>query len=165
MAASTSRDDEAHVVRDAAPAKRSEAAHTVFDDPLGNRWAELVGALSAAGSITALVRELAWQSQCVVVEPLASGGERWRVKVERETLRGDSHRERLEAAMAAALGHAVRLEVEAGVAQDSPAKRDAAEKDRRQRAAESLIEGDPLVVSLMRQFKSARIVPGSIKPI
>jgi DNA polymerase-3 subunit gamma/tau len=136
-----------------------------FDDPLGDRWAELVGRLSADGAITALVRELAWQSQCLAVQPADGGGERWRLRVERETLRGSAHRERLEAAMAAALGHSVALEVEAGVAADSPAKRDAAEKEHRQRAAETLIEGDPLVVSLMRQFKTARIVPGSIKPI
>lgn len=136
-----------------------------FDDPLGDRWAELVARLSADGAITALVRELAWQSQCVAVQPADGGAERWRLRVERETLRGNAHRERLEAAMTTALGHPVALEVEAGVAADSPAKRDAVEKERRQRAAETLIEGDPLVVSLMQQFKTARIVPGSIKPI
>ncbi len=135
-----------------------------LDDPFCNRWAELVNGLSAAGAVTALVRELAFQSQCMAIDAI-EGGERWRIKVERETLRGNAHRERLEAAMAAALGHAVQLEVEAGVAFDSPAKRDAAERDRRQRAAENLIEGDPMVVSLMQQYKSARIVPGSIKPI
>ncbi len=166
---------EGQAVRDeskAAPARMqreaespaSDAPALRFDDPLCNRWAELVNSLSAAGAVTALVRELAFQSQCVAIDAI-EGGERWRIKVERETLRGNAHRERLEAAMAATLGYAVQLEVEAGVAIDSPAKRDAAERDRRQRAAENLIEGDPMVVSLMQQYKSARIVPGSIKPI
>ena len=136
-----------------------------FDDPLGLRWAELVGQMSAAGAITALVRELACQSQCMSVTPADGGAERWLIRVERETLRNGSHRERLEAAMAAALGHPVQLDVEPGVAKDSPAKRDATDKERRQRAAETLIECDPLVVSLLQQFKTARIVPGSIKPI
>jgi DNA polymerase-3 subunit gamma/tau len=48
---------------------------------------------------------------------------------------------------------------------DSPARRDAAERERRQRQAESSIHSDPLVIDLMSQFKGARIVPGSIKPI
>jgi DNA polymerase-3 subunit gamma/tau len=51
------------------------------------------------------------------------------------------------------------------VPQDSPARRDAAERERRQRQAEAAIRNDPLVLDLMSQFKSARIVPGSIKPL
>jgi DNA polymerase III subunit gamma/tau len=37
--------------------------------------------------------------------------------------------------------------------------------DRRQREAEAAIHNDPLVQELMSQFKNARIVPGSIKPL
>ena len=32
------------------------------------------------------------------------------------------------------------------------------------RHAEELINNDPLVQEMMRQFKTARIVPGSVKP-
>jgi DNA polymerase-3 subunit gamma/tau len=59
----------------------------------------------------------------------------------------------------------VRLQLLPGVAADSPARRDAAERARRQREAESAIHNDPLVRDLMAQFKTARIVPGSIKPL
>jgi DNA polymerase III subunit gamma/tau len=40
----------------------------------------------------------------------------------------------------------------------------AAEKQRRQREAEQIIQNDPLVQEMLAQFKTARIVPGSIKP-
>jgi DNA polymerase-3 subunit gamma/tau len=59
----------------------------------------------------------------------------------------------------------LRLVLEAAVPADSPARRDAAERARRQRQAEDEIHGDPLVRELMAQFKGARIVPGSIKPL
>ena len=45
------------------------------------------------------------------------------------------------------------------------ARRDAAGRLRRQAEAEATIQGDPLVRELLAQFKTARIVPGSIKPI
>jgi DNA polymerase-3 subunit gamma/tau len=42
--------------------------------------------------------------------------------------------------------------------------RAAAEAERRQIEAEQIIHNDPLVQALMAQYKTARIVPGSIKP-
>ena len=47
---------------------------------------------------------------------------------------------------------------------DSPAKRNAATANEKQRIAEEIILGDPLVQSLMRDY-GAKIVPGSIKPL
>jgi DNA polymerase-3 subunit gamma/tau len=55
--------------------------------------------------------------------------------------------------------------VEVGATQDTPARRDAAERVRRQQEAEDLILNDPAVVRLMQQFPGARIVPGSVKPL
>ena len=86
------------------------------------------------------------------------------LRVERETLRAGALVEKLQAALAALFDRAVRLEVQPGVAQDSPARRDAAERVRRQADAEQIIHDDPLVQALMAQYKTARIVPGSIKP-
>jgi DNA polymerase-3 subunit gamma/tau len=57
----------------------------------------------------------------------------------------------------------VQLELEAGVASDTPAQRAGAERTRRQNEAEQIIHNDPLVQALMQQFKTARIVPGSVK--
>ncbi len=134
------------------------------DDSVADRWADAVRGLVAAGSIGALARELAMQAECVAIDE-ADDGQVWRLRVERETLRSPAQRDRLQAALAGALGCPIRIEIEAGVADDSPAVRDAAERTRRQAEAERIIHDDPLVKALMAQYKTARIVPGSVKPL
>jgi DNA polymerase-3 subunit gamma/tau len=131
---------------------------------LGDRWADVVGRMIAAGSITALVRELAMQAQCVAIDGEDGPTSVWRLRVDRDALRTPTQSEKLQAALAGVLGRAVRVEVEAGVAQDSPARREAELLARKQNAAEQIIHNDPLVQALMAQYKTARIVPGSVKP-
>ncbi|MBV9890624.1 MAG: DNA polymerase III subunit gamma/tau, partial [Rhizobacter sp.] len=127
-------------------------------------WCALVARLVDAGAIGAMVRELAMQAECIRVA--GEGAERvWHLRVERENLRTAALRERLQAAAADAEGHPLRLEVEAAAVVDTPAARDAAERERRQAEAERVIEEDPLVRALMSQYKTARIVPGSVKPL
>ncbi|MDE2094600.1 MAG: DNA polymerase III subunit gamma/tau [Burkholderiales bacterium] len=130
---------------------------------LGARWAELVRAMNDADSISAFARELAMQAQCVALDEQAEPV-LCRLRVERESLRASAPCEKLQAALGVARQRAVRLEVETGVADDSPARRDAAERARRQAQAEQIIHDDPLVQALMAQYKTARIVPGSVKP-
>ena len=130
---------------------------------LGARWAELVTGLNAAGSISAFARELAMQSQCLVLDEHATPVV-CRLRVERETLRAPAPCEKLQAALAEVLQRAVLLEVEAGAVDDSTAKRDATVRANRQAQAEQIIHDDPLVQALMAQYKTARIVPGSVKP-
>jgi DNA polymerase-3 subunit gamma/tau len=126
--------------------------------PEGEFWHKLVMEMSAAETINALVRELGLQSQLV-----ARDTDTWMLRVERESLNSTTSRERLQAALAAA-GHPVRLTVEVGRVQDSPAKRNAAAAAQRQAGAEAIILNDPYVQNLMRDF-GAKIVPGSIKPL
>ena len=126
--------------------------------PEGDFWHGLVQQMAAAESINALVRELALQSQLV-----ARDTDTWMLRIERESLNSTMSRERLQAALAAA-GHAVRLTVEVGHVQDSPAKRNMAAAAARQAEAEAIILNDPYVQSLMRDY-GAKIVPGSIKPV
>ena len=123
----------------------------------GDVWHATVQQLVAAEAITALVRELALQSQLV-----ARDGSHWLLRVERESLNQPTARERLRAALEAA-GHASQISVEVGVVIDSPARRNAAAAAERQRRAEEIVQNDPYVQSLMRDY-GARIVPGSIKP-
>ena len=143
------------------PRREAVAAQTapavLQPTPEGDFWHGTVQALIAAESITALVRELALQSQLV-----ARDTDQWLLRVERESLNQGNSRERLQTALNAA-GHAVRLVVEIGRVVDSPARRNAAAAAERQRQAEDLIRADPFVQSMMRDF-GARIVPGSIKP-
>ncbi len=123
-------------------------------------------ALVDAGRVTALTRELALQSECLAIDEPADAAAPcvWRLRVERDALRSAAHRERLQAALAESLGRAVQLEVELGATADTPARRDAAERERRQREAEQAIRDDPLVRGLLQQYPTARIVPGTVRP-
>ena len=123
----------------------------------GAFWHLTVQQLVAAETVTALVRELALQSQLV-----ARDVDHWLLRVERESLNQPASRERLQSALQA-VGHAIKLGVEVGRVMDSPAKRNAAAAAERQGAAEKMIYEDPFVQSMMRDF-GAKIVPGSIKP-
>lgn len=137
---------------------------TAPSTPLGDRWQALVQRLAANGSIVALARELAWQAGLVAVDESCTPPQ-WRLLVERETLRSAVLRDKLSAAVAAELGAPVDLLLEPGTPEDTPSRRDAVERTRRQAAAEETIRTDPVVLALMSQYKTARIVPGSIKPV
>jgi DNA polymerase-3 subunit gamma/tau len=132
--------------------------------PLGDRWAALVASLTERGAVVAMVRELAMQAELVAVQDDGQGPT-WQLRVARESLRNPSLRDKLQAAIAALETPAPRLDLQAGVPQDSPARREAVARERRQRMAEDIIHNDPLVQDLMAQFKTARLVPGSIKPL
>ncbi|OYY62697.1 MAG: DNA polymerase III, subunit gamma and tau [Burkholderiales bacterium 28-67-8] len=137
------------------------AAISVVTTPLGDRWAGVVDAMARAGSIGAMVRELAHQSQCLSIDDAASPPV-WVVQVDRETLRSAVQCDKLEAALKHHLGADIRLEVRGGAVVDTPALRNAAERERRQRQAEQIIHDDAAVRSLMDQYPGARIVPGSV---
>jgi DNA polymerase-3 subunit gamma/tau len=128
----------------------------VLSSPDGDFWYATVSALIAAESITAMVRELALQSQLV-----ARDSDQWLLRVERESLNQPGSRDRLASALAAA-GHTVKLVAEVGRVTDSPARRNAVAAAQAQLTAEKIIFDDAMVQSLMRDF-GAKIVPGSIK--
>ena len=71
--------------------------------------------------------------------------------------------ERLRAALQAA-GHAQQLSITLGPVCDSPARRNAAAANARQRQAQEIVLGDPLVQALQRDY-DGKIVPGSIQPL
>ncbi|MGE4331395.1 DNA polymerase III subunit gamma/tau [Diaphorobacter sp.] len=134
-----------------------QALAPLVPTPEGDVWHATVQQLIAQEAITALVRELALQSQLVAREQ-----DHWLLRVERESINQPQARERLRAALEAA-GHARQIIVEVGAVTDSPARRNAQAAAQRQRVAEEIVQGDPYVQQLMRDF-GAKIVPGSIKP-
>ena len=142
----------------AVAATGSPAAEALQPTEEGDFWYRTVQQLIADDAITALVRVLALQSQLVARE---TG--QWTLWVEHESLIQASSRDRLVAVLQAA-GHAVQLLVEVGVVTDSPARRNTAKALARQLSAEKIIEEDPFVQAMMRDF-GAKIVPGSIKPV
>jgi DNA polymerase-3 subunit gamma/tau len=156
--------DEAEAApRRATPVPARASPPPLEPTPLGERWAAIVALLNQRQAIAALVRELAMQAQ--LVDQSDGAQPLWRLRVERESLRAPALADKLRHALAEALGIApLRLEIEAGAVTDTPARRDAAERERRQREAEELVRNDPLVQEMLAQFPTARIVPGSIKP-
>ncbi len=127
--------------------------------PEGDVWFAVVQGLMAQDAITALVRELALQSQLV-----ARDADQWLLRIERESLNHPASRERLQTALASAGHGGVRLQIELGPVTDCPAKRMAVAAAAKMVAARELIENDPLVQTLARDF-GAKIVPGSLQVI
>ena len=139
-------------------------AQSAEPDPLADLWADVVAQLQNRGLITALVRELAVQSQCLSHQVDAQT-EHWQLRVERVSLMGDMHRDRLVQALASLSGREVQLTLEQGAAVNTPAQRDLAAREARQRAAEALMVADPLVRRLVAEHPGARILPGSVRPL
>ncbi|AWI53682.1 DNA polymerase III subunit gamma/tau [Aquabacterium olei] len=133
-------------------------------DPLSDEWADLVTAMAGQGLIAALVRELAMQAQCVAWQEQGEGIA-GTLRVERESLITAALQDRLTQALTQHLQRPVSVTVERGAAFNTPAQRDQAAREQRQRDAEALIQSDPLVQSLLLQHPGARIVPASIRPI
>jgi DNA polymerase-3 subunit gamma/tau len=128
--------------------------------PLGEAWGQMVNQLVAAEAVAALTRELGLQS-----ELRSQDGSVWTLRVERESLNQAAAREKLQAALQTHVGDpALKLAVEVGPVTDTPARRNGAAAAERQRAAEEMIQSDPLVQDMMRDW-GAKIVPGSIRPL
>jgi DNA polymerase III subunit gamma/tau len=141
-----------------ADAAAAQSAPVLIPTEEGDFWHATVQQLMQADAITAMVRELALQSQLV-----ARDTDQWLLRVERESLNQPGARDRLSQALQAG-GFAVKLAVEIGRVTDSPGRRNAAATAQRQLEAEKIIFEDPFVQSMMRDF-GAKIVPGTIKPL
>ena len=147
---------------DDAPATVAPAAReaevprraTLRETPEGALWAERVATLNLPG----MTGELARQAQALRCQT-AEGREAWTLRVERESLRAPALVAKLEAALNAT------LHIEAGVAEDSIALRSVARAQAQQRAAEDLATRHPMTRTLLAQFPSARILPGSVQPL
>ena len=145
-----------------SPAPAPALALPVQATALGALWAECVQSLVAGEHVSGLVRELALQS-----ELQSQGSGTWRLSVESPSLnQGDACQALLLAlqSLPASPKHptAERLQVEIGAATDTPARRQAAAMAKRQQEAEEIIDQDPLVQDMVRNW-GARIVPGSVR--
>ena len=136
----------------------AQSTPIVVPTPEGDFWHATVQKLIEAQAITAMVRELALQSQLVDRDE-----DQWILRVERESLNQAGSRERLIQALQT-LGLAVNLAVEVGRVTDSPGRRNASASAERQSAAEQRIHQAPFVQRMMQEF-GARVVPGSIRPL
>ena len=145
-------------VRQASEPSERTAPKVLVATEEGHFWTQTVRQLVATEAVTALVRELALQSQLI-----ARDTDQWHLRIDSESLNQGTARERLQAALNSA-GHTVKLVVEIGKVTDSPAQRNAADLAEKQKAAEDLIHSDPMVQAMVENF-GAKIVPGTIKLI
>ena len=145
----------------AAKAADSVTPVVVVQTALGNEWSEIVGQLVTAEAINALARELALQSELCARE-----GNTWTLRVERQSLNQPAACEKLQVALQALLNAepAVQVLIEVGPVADTPARRNLAAQQERQRQAEELIQNDPFVQDMVRNW-GGKVVPGSIKPV
>jgi DNA polymerase-3 subunit gamma/tau len=130
--------------------------------------------MQGAGLLIGMVRELAMQSELMERNSpeLSRPGQdaaqvsTWLLRVERESLRSATHIEKLQAALRTwAQDASLVLQVQAGYADDSPARREVEWAAERQSRAERAVKGSSTVQALLAQFGTARILPGSIRPV
>jgi DNA polymerase-3 subunit gamma/tau len=129
------------------------------DTELGDFWTKLVTQLVATDAIKTMARELALQSQLV-----SSVGSAWTLWVESPSLNSPANIDKLQSAInAERQGEpAVHLTVEIGPVTDTPVRRNQALAKERQSQAEALINNDPFVQDMVRNW-GGKVVPGSIK--
>lgn len=133
-------------------------------DPSRDAWTDLVARMVDQGLISALVRETAMQAECVSRQH-DDPAVRWTLRVARDSLCTEAHRERLEKAMAECLNTPVQLVLDKGPTRDTPALREQAVRAQRQASAQTLIQSDPWVMELLQRYPGARLVPDSIRPM
>jgi DNA polymerase-3 subunit gamma/tau len=138
-----------HEDKPLAPLQRTE---------LGTQWHGLVTQLVTAEAVNGFVRELALQSELV-----AQHGAQWQLRCASALLGNANSVDKLQAALREA-GHAVQIEVTQGEVGDTPALRNQHAAAAKLNAARALLERDPFVQALQRDF-AATIVPHSIRPL
>ena len=144
-----------------SPLAGPAASAALAETPLGDVWSQLVGEMVRAETIGALVREVALQS-----ELRSQDGAVWTLRVERQSLNQPAACEKLQLVLQTLVNAepALRLAVEIGPVTDTPARRNTAAQQARQRQAEEIIQNDPFVLDMMRNW-GGKVVPGSIKPV
>lgn len=125
----------------------------------GLDWPVLVKQLSLRG----VARQLAMQSELLSYEDNGQAIS-IRIRVPLDTLLSAGSKEKLMTALSEHLGKNVHLDTEIGATTVTAHAADVAEEAQRQRQAEQILQEDPFVQTLMREF-GATIVPGSVRPL
>ena len=142
-----------------APQATSIESSTPASTELGDVWAALVTQLIAVDAIKTMARELALQSQLV-----ARDGASWALLVESPSLNSPANVDKLQTAINAEQqgAPAVQLTVNIGSVTDTPVRRNKALAEQRDLQAKELIENDPFVQDMIRNW-GGKVVAGSIR--
>jgi DNA polymerase III subunit gamma/tau len=144
-----------------APAAAPYAYTITPVDAIG--WDGNWPALAASLPLRGVSQQLALQTELIeCVADAASATFRLRVPV--DTLRASGNSEKLCAALQERFPH-IRVNVDTQIAPVwyTAGAEQKADRERRQREAEAMVEADPFVQAMARQF-DAFVVPGSVKP-
>jgi DNA polymerase-3 subunit gamma/tau len=114
--------------------------------------------LAAGLPLKGLAQQLAYQSELTQVV-----GRTFHLRIPVAALGENGVSERLQQALCDHFGEPVRVVCEVGGVSITAAAADAEARAERQRQAEAVIEADPFVQGLLRDF-GGQIVPGSIQP-
>jgi DNA polymerase-3 subunit gamma/tau len=149
----------------APPPARLTAPTTPFKAepvPLLN-WDGDWPALAASLPVRGVAQQLALQSELVRCD-VSQGNPVFCLQVAVETLlSANGSVEKLTAALSERFGRDVRIESTLGAVEHTANAASLAEKEARQKRTEELLQNDPFVQKLMREF-GASIMPGSIRP-
>ncbi|ARU04925.1 hypothetical protein CCO03_09735 [Comamonas serinivorans] len=148
----------ARASRDEVPTGQAKALPPLVPTEEGKFWHRVVAGLVGQEAINGFVRELALQSQL-----LQRDADAWHLACASGLLGSANTVERLQAALVAA-GHAVQLKVRQAEVSDTPSLRNQHAQARRLNAARALLEADPFVQALQRDF-AATIIDHSVKPL
>ena len=129
------------------------------DAGLGDFWASLVTQLIASEVIKTMTQQLALQSQLVCKDDV-----NWTLRVESPSLNNQANIEKLQTAIRAEQSGAtaVELTVEIGPVTDTPVRRNQALARQRQVQAEELVNNDPFVQDMIRNW-GGKVVAGSTR--
>ena len=120
-------------------------------------------ALAASLPVRGVAQQLALQSELVRCD-VSQGNPVFCLQVAVETLlSANGSVEKLTAALTERFGRDVRIEATLGAVEHTANAASIAEKEARQKRTEELLQNDPFVQKLMREF-GASIMPGSIRP-
>jgi DNA polymerase-3 subunit gamma/tau len=122
-------------------------------------WPQLAANLPVRG----VAQQLAQQSELIMCD-VSGELPLFKLRIAVETLRAAGSIEKLAAALTDFFARPVRVQTELGAVEQTANAAALAERDARLKQTEQIINNDPFVQNLMREF-GARIVPGSIKPI
>ena len=142
----------APVVAAPVPAAQAATASLAIDD-----WVALVGGLKLSG----LTSQLAQQSELVAHDDRSIT-----LRVPIKSLASPATLDKLKAALTQHFGRPVGVTVEVGsVKGTTVAAVRSDERAARQADAQAIIDADPFVQAVVRDFGGARVVPGSVKPV
>ncbi len=143
--------------RDDEPRRATPELELASDAPLPiDDWLAIVGQLK----LTGLTRELVQQAELVAHDHRSIT-----LRVPIKSLLSGPTLDKLKAALGQHFGRPVAVAIEVGAVKGATvaaAKND--ERTARQAEAQAIIDGDPFVQTLLRDF-GASVVPGSVKPI